>query len=58
MPANIVIHFAKSVIYTVYRRIVNTPATAKLALEEGNKVAQRFAFFPASQKTLKNYLIR
>ena len=43
---------------TVYRRIVNTPATTKLAIEEGNKQSQRFAFFSASQKTLKINLIR
>ena len=43
---------------TVYRRIVNTPATAKLAMEEGNKQCQRFAFFSTSQKTLNIILIR
>ena len=43
---------------TVYRRIVNTPATAKLAIEDENKPAHCFAFFSASQKTLKFKLIR
>ena len=45
-------------IYTVHRRIVNTPATAKLAIVDENKQADRFPFFSASRKTLKIYLIR
>ena len=43
---------------TVYRRIVNTPATAKVAIEDGNKPAHCFAFFSGSQKTLKFKLLR
>ena len=43
---------------TVYRRIVNTPATAKLAIEDENKPAHCLAFFSGSQKTLKFKLIR
>ena len=58
VPAHAVVHFAIFAIYTVYRRIVNTPATAKLAIQEGNKQAHCFAFFSASQKTLKFKLIR
>ena len=50
--------FAKSAKYKVNRRIVNTPATGKLAIEDENRPAHCFAFFSASQKTLKNYLIR
>ena len=45
-------------LYTVYRRIVNTPATAKLAIVYENKQADRFPFFSASQKKLKINLIR
>ena len=44
--------------YKVHRRIVNTPATAKLAIVDENKQADRFRFFSASQKTLKINLIR
>ena len=43
--------------YTVYRRIVNTPATEKLATEDEHKPAHCFAFFSGSQKTLKFKLI-
>ena len=52
LPAHTVVHF------TVYRRIVNTPATAKLAIEDENKPAHCVAYFLASQKTLKFKLIR
>ena len=45
-------------ITTVYRRIVNTPATAKLAIEDEHIPAHCFAFFSGSQKTLKFKLIR
>ena len=37
-------HFAISAIYTVYRRIVNTPSMAELAIGDDNKQARRFAF--------------
>ena len=40
------------------RRIVKTPDTAKLAIGDANKQADRFPFFSASQKTLKINLIR
>ena len=58
VPAHIVIHFAKFAIYTVYRRIVNTPATEKLAVADKNEPAHLFRFFSGSQKTLKINLIR
>ena len=45
-------------IYTVYRRIINPPATIKLAIGDENKAAHCFAFFSACQKTLKFQLIR
>ena len=38
--------------------IVNTPARAKLAIEDEHKPAHCFAFFSGSQKTLKFKLIR
>ena len=34
MPAHAVVHFAISPTYTIHRRIVNTPATAKLDVAE------------------------
>ena len=55
VPAHAVVNFAK---YKVNRRIVNTPATGKLAKEDENRPAHCFAFFSASQKTLKFKLIR
>ena len=58
MPAHVVVHFAVPATYTVYRSIVNTPATAKIAIEDENKPAHCFAFFSGSQKTLKFKLIR
>ena len=50
--------FAISAKYTVYRRIVNTPATEKVAIADENKPAHLFGFFSASQKTLSIFLIR
>ena len=58
VPAHAVVHFAIFAIYTVYRRIVNTPATEKVAMADENKPAHLFRFFSASQKTLKINLIR
>ena len=60
LPAHTVVHFTIYIYdkYTVYRRIVNTPATAKLAIEDEHKPAHCFAFFSGSQKTLKFKLIR
>ena len=58
MPAHAVVHFALSPTYTVHCRIVNTPATAKLAIAVENKRQHCLAFFSASQKTLKIILIR
>ena len=53
VPAHAVVNFAKSAKYKVNRCIVNTPATGQLAVEDENKPAHCFAFFSASQKTLK-----
>ena len=53
-----VVHYVISATYTVYRRIVNTPATAELVIKDKNEPAHCFAFFSASQKTLKFKLIR
>ena len=64
LPAHTVVHFTIYIYiyiydkYTVYRRIVNTPATAKIAIGDENKQADRFPFFSASQKTPKFNLIR
>ena len=58
VPAHAVVNFTKSAKNKVNRRTVNTPATAKLAIKDENKPAHCFAFFSASQKTLKFKLIR
>ena len=58
VPAHAVVHYVISATYTVYRRIVNTPATAELVIKDENEPAHCFAFFSASQKTLKFKLIR
>ena len=55
---NLIEIFENSHDFVVYRRIVNTPAAAKLAIDDENKPAHCFAFFSASQKTLKFKLIR
>ena len=56
--AHAVVNFAKSAKYKVNRRIVNTPTTGQLAIEGEKEPAHCFAFFSASQKTLKFKLIR
>ena len=58
VPAHAVVNFAIFAKYTVYRRIVNTPATEQLAIADENEPAHLFRFFSASQKTLKINLIR
>ena len=44
--------------FTVYRRIVKTPATAELATADEKKQVHGVGFFSLSQKTLKIILIR